>query len=77
MLQEHFARQIAPKNLIGISVTKDKANVHIVIKDNGRGISTEDLNRIWETFFSKTVQHGGLGLGLSICPAFYNKWTEQ
>ena len=41
--------------------------MHIVIKDNGRGISTEDLNRVWEPFFSKTVQHGGLGLGLSIC----------
>ena len=41
--------------------------MRIVIKDNGRGISPEDLNRVWEPFFSKTVQHGGLGLGLSIC----------
>ena len=62
-----FCQTDRTKNLIGISVTKDKANVHIVIKDNGRGISTEDLNRVWEPFFSKTVQHGGLGLGLSIC----------
>jgi two-component system, NtrC family, sensor kinase len=52
-----FRQTDRTKNLIGISVTKDKANVRIVIKDNGRGISPEDLNRVWEPFFSKPVRY--------------------
>jgi signal transduction histidine kinase len=39
--------------------------VFIEIKDNGSGISSPDLNKIFNPFF--TTKQNGLGLGLSIC----------
>jgi two-component system, NtrC family, sensor kinase len=40
--------------------------VALVITDSGTGIATEDLERIFDPFFS-TKPSGGTGLGLSIC----------
>lgn len=50
-----------------ISVSrKDKENVSVRIKDDGCGISKENLDHIFEPFFSTRVKEGGTGLGLSI-----------
>lgn len=38
----------------------------IVYKDNGIGIESENINRIFEPFFSTKYDKGGSGLGLSI-----------
>jgi len=43
-----------------------KDRVSLTISDNGCGISKEDLNRIFEPFFSTKTGQGGTGLGLSI-----------
>lgn len=42
--------------------------VRIIIKDNGIGISRENLSRIFDPYFTtkKTKEHGGIGLGLAI-----------
>ncbi|MBN2059026.1 MAG: two-component sensor histidine kinase [Deltaproteobacteria bacterium] len=44
----------------------DKRNVNVTFSDDGCGIGKEDLNRIFEPFFSTKTGQGGTGLGLSI-----------
>ncbi len=43
-----------------------KENVTISIADNGVGIAKDDINKIFEPFFSSEDEHWGTGLGLSI-----------
>jgi len=45
---------------------KDRDHVSITITDNGCGIAEDDLERIYEPFFSTKTGQGGTGLGLSI-----------
>ena len=44
---------------------REKNILKVVFKDSGIGIDPEDLNRIYEPFFTKKVR--GIGLGLSLC----------
>ena len=41
--------------------------VSLIMRDNGCGISAEDIDRIFEPFFTKNDVGEGMGLGLSIC----------
>jgi len=41
-------------------------NVIITISDNGKGISRDDIHKIFEPFFSSGTTHESTGLGLSI-----------
>jgi two-component system NtrC family sensor kinase len=50
---------------ISMREERDEDAVAVIIKDNGHGISREDLPRIFEPFFT-TKKEGGVGLGLSI-----------
>ncbi|MFP4086832.1 MAG: ATP-binding protein [Desulfobacteraceae bacterium] len=45
---------------------KDRDHVSITITDDGCGIAEDDLERIYEPFFSTKTGQGGTGLGLSI-----------
>ncbi len=45
---------------------EDKDFVSATITDNGCGIPEEDLERVFEPFFSTKAKKGGTGLGLSI-----------
>lgn len=49
-----------------INLTTNQAEVIISISDNGAGIPTDMLQRIWEPFFT-TKGEEGTGLGLEIC----------
>ncbi|NOX34344.1 MAG: GHKL domain-containing protein [Deltaproteobacteria bacterium] len=59
----------AMKNVGELSlITKKVTNeVHIVISDNGTGISPEHLLKVFDPFFTTKKTDTGTGLGLSIC----------
>jgi len=56
--------------LIAITASYDNDKVTLAVKDTGKGIPQEKLNRIFDRFFqiepSLTREHGGIGLGLAI-----------
>jgi signal transduction histidine kinase len=66
------ARKAVKENgIIKIRSWKENGNIAVSIKDNGRGIPKEDLEKIKEAFYmvdkSRAREEGGAGLGLSIC----------
>ncbi len=46
--------------------SEDEKFLSVTFTDNGSGIPEEDLDRVFEPFFSTKVSKGGTGLGLSI-----------
>jgi PAS domain S-box-containing protein len=51
---------------VSISADTDPSGgVVVAVRDSGPGISPEDLDRIFESFY--TTKSGGMGMGLSIC----------
>jgi two-component system CheB/CheR fusion protein len=52
------------KLLITAKNKKEKKQVHITFKDNGKGISPERLEKLGEPFF--TTKEKGIGLGTTI-----------
>jgi len=53
-----------PEQPIELNLTTNKAFVVLTIKDYGSGIEPDDLNRIFEPYFSR--KHHGTGLGLAL-----------
>lgn len=55
---------------IRISVSEQRKKVFVSVKDNGIGISSENLPKIWDRFYKTDLSRGrdkkGTGLGLSI-----------
>jgi PAS domain S-box-containing protein len=54
------------KGLIVIKTWADQGNIFISIKDNGSGIPKENMNKIFEAFFTTKEVGKGTGLGLSL-----------
>lgn len=52
------------KKAITVTVKREDNNVNIMVKDNGIGIETENIERIFEPKF--TTKNSGMGLGLGI-----------
>ncbi|MDW5416179.1 GAF domain-containing sensor histidine kinase [Iodobacter sp. CM08] len=44
----------------------NESHVKVIFKDNGRGISSDHIDRIFEPFFTTQLGQGGSGLGLHI-----------
>jgi signal transduction histidine kinase len=63
---EAIASTPAPKCVLDIGTeTTEDGNVELAITDSGPGISSDELERLFQPFF--TTKKHGLGLGLSIC----------
>jgi len=58
-------------DVIELAIREDLNNVIVTVKDNGHGISQENLQKITEPFFrvdkARSREHGGVGLGLTLC----------
>ena len=61
-----IAQSGRPARLIDIQTSvDDEGSVAFSVFDNGPGIADEDLERIFESFFS--TKDAGIGIGLAIC----------
>ena len=59
---EAMHSQLNPQ--ISVTLTADDYHAHLTVKDNGPGLSEEQLRAIFNPLF--TTKKGGMGLGLSI-----------
>jgi signal transduction histidine kinase len=57
---------ITKKGTIEINTSKNQHNLLVSIRDNGHGISKQNIARITEPFFTTKEVGDGSGLGLSI-----------
>ncbi|NLL77775.1 MAG: PAS domain-containing protein [Clostridiales bacterium] len=62
------------EGIIKIAVSADERNITVQYSDNGKGIKRENLDQIFNPFFTTNRSGGGSGLGLSIV---YNIVTAQ
>lgn len=51
---------------IDVSLTSSENGPSIVVRDDGRGIASDDLPHVFERFYSAGKTRGGLGIGLYI-----------
>jgi signal transduction histidine kinase len=51
----------------------NKGLIEIKVTDTGRGISREDLSKVFDPFFSTKKEGKGLGLGLSVVSAIIDR----
>jgi len=66
-LAENAITAMASKGILTIDVSRGKADqVTITVSDTGKGISPEDLPKIFEPFYSSRNDRWGAGLGLAI-----------
>ncbi|MFZ5980136.1 MAG: sensor histidine kinase, partial [Candidatus Zixiibacteriota bacterium] len=59
-----FKEQKKPQ--ISIAWQRTEHHILLTFKDNGKGIESENLSRIFEPFFSTKTEMGGTGLGLAM-----------
>lgn len=56
---------------INVTLSLEDNNMVIKVADTGRGLSEEDMKRVFERFFqAETVRPGGSGIGLTVSKAF-------
>jgi signal transduction histidine kinase len=60
------AQAIEEKGVIEISLSKTDSDIHVHIKDNGKGIGEKELDKVFEPFYTTKDIGEGTGLGLSI-----------
>lgn len=80
-LLENAAKYSVGDPKISVTIEKTEEGVDVVIKDKGKGIPAEDLDSIFERFYTVNKAHtrklGGAGLGLSIVKTIISKHDAQ
>ena len=56
---------LPPDGTLWMRLRKRNREIHIVVADNGHGISADVMSRIFEPFFTTKKAGNGLGLALS------------
>ena len=75
VIRTHFYE--APEDSFGGHPSPAGPFIRIVIEDSGRGISPENLNKIFDPFFSTKGTGEGTGLGLYIVSGILKKYGAQ
>ncbi len=70
----YHAYNLKDQGIIKIQLIKDKENLKVVFSDDGCGMNTHILSKIYEPFFTTRRDLGGTGLGLSVV---YSIVTQQ
>ena len=65
-LLQNSVQAIEGKGAIRVTTTLEKTNVCVEVADNGRGISAEHLERVFEPGYTTKPRGVGTGLGLAI-----------
>ncbi|MEE9162354.1 MAG: HAMP domain-containing sensor histidine kinase [Candidatus Neomarinimicrobiota bacterium] len=63
-LLKNSLQALEPQGLIDIDIQRQDSGVQVVVSDDGRGIPSDDLERIFDPYF--TTHDKGYGLGLAI-----------
>ncbi len=69
----HHGFENKPSGTISIDAIKSKNSVTILYSDNGIGMDKTTVKKIFDPFFSKKINHGSSGIGMSIS---FNLITE-
>jgi len=64
---EHFMSKAHNKGKLVVKTEKIGGNIRVSFTDNGAGISKENMDKIFNPFFTTKDVGDGTGLGLSIC----------
>lgn len=62
---KHGFENIESGNIL-ISAKQINENLEITFRDDGKGIKSEDVDKIFESYYSTKIGQGGSGLGLAI-----------
>ena len=60
------AQAIPSGGNVGIKMTESATYAHVVVSDNGSGISPDNLSKLFQPFFTTKAVGSGTGLGLAI-----------
>ncbi|MDQ4070819.1 MAG: ATP-binding protein [Actinomycetota bacterium] len=63
---ERYAYPAGEGGKVEIVLAGDGTHFDVTVRDFGRGIPTEHLDRVWEPFFTTGRASGGTGLGLTV-----------
>ncbi len=61
---ENCCKAVSDLGLVEVIVVEEKSKLRLIIRDNGIGMDTEELNQVFTPFFSKFSR--GFGIGMSV-----------